>query len=891
MFRDDQPTVKARRKQKTYADILGREWKTVLYKWDGSTAFTTTEHFFDGRDQVIKTKQTDNTSVANPQTFREVISTFDGHGRLKTRHYPIEDDETETTWNYNADDSVSQITDPRGVITNLTYNSRGLTTEIAYTPPVSPVIPDSPTVTFAYDDLGNRTSMDTDGVSEVTYTYDSLSRLTSETIDFDDISTDYTITYSYDPDGSLKTLTEPFGGSFEYVRDKKGRLTDLNGTAFGGNMSGEYLTDVKYRAFGKVKEAQQSGLEISTQYDERLRISQNQVYNGSTYLLKAEYEYYADSQISHTDNQVNDLLDQWYQYDYAGRLSYNNFGSTQNSNDETITTYTQALYYNGFSEMTDRDSTTWNVQSTFGRAMTNGRLTAIGNEVLDYDASGNILRQEPNDENWQASVFDAAGRKVSHEEKWRRGGPISGQPLVKYHGESTILYDGDGRSVRQEWEKEFIQNGTPSGYSTSSRSIHSTVLGSEIASIEDVPYGERRTTNVFAGGAIIAELLRWTPTGESTSELYYWITSDPITGSRIKGGVQEDFEPLGQKIDPIPPLDDPTFPGPSDGYNDARFSEWQCKVSEKFNHSYNEMPAHCQKAYNADIWAKIYAIWPAWKEKEGNLSKLVDSPIINWSGGASVPNSLARRSMTYAMFTTKKDDGPYDGGHLGTVEAEPYEEPLVVMPDISGYVDVSMSSNAIFGDACDRALAAVKKDRKALSRALQNWSVLEQVDKKYGIHASVLAAIGIRESGFDPVKEDGNSKGIGIFQIDMRFHSKNISVNDAMNIDTSADYMGKILRNWYDDHVTAMTSVGYSLNGENSLIAIAAAIHSYNSGKAYSRNYDKNNKGQFIYKLDRGFKDALDGKKVSPLDNGTTHSNYVSTVWDIAIDCFGFNKR
>ncbi|MFZ1699431.1 MAG: hypothetical protein WBO10_08775 [Pyrinomonadaceae bacterium] len=50
--------------------------------------------------------------------------TYDGHGRLKTRHNPIEDTSAATTWNYNTDYTVSQLIDPRGAITDFTYNSR-----------------------------------------------------------------------------------------------------------------------------------------------------------------------------------------------------------------------------------------------------------------------------------------------------------------------------------------------------------------------------------------------------------------------------------------------------------------------------------------------------------------------------------------------------------------------------------------------------------------------------------------------------------------------------------------------------------------------------------------------------------------------------------------------
>jgi len=49
--------------------------------------------------------------------------------------------------------------------------------------------------------------------------------------------------------------------------------------------------------------------------------------------------------------------------------------------------------------------------------------------------------------------------------------------------------------------------------------------------------------------------------------------------------------------------------------------------------------------------------------------------------------------------------------------------------------------------------------------------------------------------------------------------------------------------------------------------------------------------GPLVCTLDAIFKDALDQQNIGPLDKGTNNSNYVSSVWDIAIDCFGFNKQ
>lgn len=667
VYRDDMANTKARRKQKVYADILGRQWKTVLYKWDGTTAFTTTETFFNARDQILKTKQTDNTSVASPQTFRETIGTFDGHGRPKTLHYPVEDEEAETTWNYNLDGSVAQAIDPRGVTTDITYNSVGLKTQIAYTP--IGTIPDTPTVTMTYDSLGNRLTMDTPGVNEITYSYDSLSRMTSEVIDFDDTVTNYTIGYTYDLSGTLKTLTEPFGKSFTFTTDKVGRLSDVDGTAFGSNTSGSYAAGIQYRAFGQVKQMTGYDMSITTQHDNRLRVSHYQAHNGVGYVLKAGYEYDADSKVTEIDNEVDDLLDQWNKYDYAGRLTYNEFGSTLNINAEEIWTYTQALYYNGFSEMTFRDTTTWNVQSTGGGPMLNGRQVPSADE-LEYDAAGNLLANEPNVDNWQKFTYDSAGRQTVHEEKWKRGGPISGQPVTRYHGEANMLYDGDGRLVRQHWDKGYTLTSGSHSIPSNYRRIYSTVIGQELSSIEENLNGEMKTTKVFAGGAWIGEQESWTPTGNSTSYFYRGISRDPISGSKVRSGILEHYEPLGQVIDPNPPLEDPPPPGMTDGYNDSRFAGIQCQGAVARGLEGTDVPWACRRSAEEDIRHKVIALWPSWNEKDGNLSKMVDSPIMrDWAGGSTLPHSFAAKAMVGSMFSTKKDD-PQDGGDLGSVTIE-----------------------------------------------------------------------------------------------------------------------------------------------------------------------------------------------------------------------------
>ena len=145
----------------------------------------------NARDEVTRSRQFDvaqGTVPLDPNDLscpsgscQQTTVTYDGYGRLKTKHVPAQDENTVTTYNYNADDTASSVVDARGSSSTFTYNSRRLVTHVAYEPPAG--VTDTPDVSFAYDAAGNRLSM-SDGMGSVTYGYDQLSQLTSETRSF-----------------------------------------------------------------------------------------------------------------------------------------------------------------------------------------------------------------------------------------------------------------------------------------------------------------------------------------------------------------------------------------------------------------------------------------------------------------------------------------------------------------------------------------------------------------------------------------------------------------------------------------------------------------------------------------------------------------------------------
>jgi YD repeat-containing protein len=555
----DDTTGSARRTQKVYEDIHGRSFKKVVMNWDGSTPYTTTVQKFNGRDQVTLTRQYAGSDTS--QTFQDVTMTYDGHGRTKTRHYPIEDAQTETIWNYNADDTVSQIADPRGAITNFTYGTTGdarpLLTEVSYSVPQGSGIPVTPTTTFTFDNAGNRTSMTTAGISQTTYAYDELSRITSETIDFDDLTSNYSIGYGYELSGKLKSVTDPFSAVVNYNDDRLGRTTSITGSGFGSVST--YAYDIEFRAFGAVKEMTYGSSDNSTtsyEFDNRLRIdsyqSTSSVVSGG-HVRKAAYDYFPDGQTKAVDNVVDSRFDQAYKFDHVGRMTSSVSGLVTNSQEEEVPAYAQGIQYNAFGDMTSRGSSVWGNDDGFTATYINGRKQ---NSDEIYDAAGNIVENPTINPNiYDKWEFDASGRITETESRWYDGAPQ--QTSFDKMNTTVQTYDGDGRAVKRHETKTLTQVYPPNTTVTETTEyyVRSSVLSGRIMT-ELKSDGTKKLTNVFAGSGILAEQRDGT---------VQWRHEDIVTGSYKKmlaDGSEAfaenppstaEFEPLGG----IVPQEDP----------------------------------------------------------------------------------------------------------------------------------------------------------------------------------------------------------------------------------------------------------------------------------------------------------------------------------------------
>ena len=514
----------ARRKQKTYTDILGRTFKAETFDWEGDL-YTSVAHKFNGRDQVVESTQTDETSTENPKRSQLTTVTFDGHGRLKTSHKPEQRDTSDnlkyTTYNYNADDTVADVTDGRGVVTAYTYNSRRLPTNIAWTVPSGSNIPDPTDVVFGYDNAANRISM-SDGMGTVDYDYNSLSQLTAETRDFFDTLTDapngvFKLQYEYNPGGHLKSYTDPYDDKIYYTQDRIGRMTSVNGTSYAGFT--RYANNPEYRAWGALKQIDyENGLRMNATYNSRLQPATFKIEHPtdtSKKVFSKEYDYYKDGQLKFVKENLEQTykkFDRLYSYDHQVRILEAKSGTEATGTTQTnlqLLPYRQSYTHNAFGQMTSRESTLWTEEDwSFFDSYQNNRRTAWG-----YDSEGNILSDGDVTNKYDArSLLVETGRAVSFE--------------------MTLGVDGTGREVKRSRRK---WNSQTSGWDAPETNyfIHSSVTGQTITEADGT--GKKKRTFVISSGSVIARQFFDAQQNEAVSWEYTDASGQSIRGAGAVG--------------------------------------------------------------------------------------------------------------------------------------------------------------------------------------------------------------------------------------------------------------------------------------------------------------------------------------------------------------------
>lgn len=475
----------AGRRRRATSDVLGRLIKLEELTWS-QTVDSTTNYVYNARDQITSiTQQNDRVRTFN----------YDGLGRVQSRVTP---EQGTTTYTYFDDGLPQTITDARGAKATFTYNSRHLVTNVAYDTSQAPGVVSTPSASFGYDSAGNRTSM-TDGLGSMSYTYDELSRLTSETRTFTGVGT-YTLTYGgYNRAGQLTSFTNPWSAQVGYTYDKAGRLTGVTGSGYAGVST--YASGLTYRAFGSIKGMNYgNGRSLSVTYDSRLRPTRWNF--GTTQDYKYFYDYFNEhtGRVGYVQNMNDNRLDRSYEYDNFGRLAYAHTGAearaatAQGPWGTMDGPYSLGFGYDLWGNVTHRFG--WGGEVQGGTAgQTSDIYYTYGSTNrrtgFTYDAAGNLTN-----DGGQTFTYDATGQQVTAS-----------------FGSLQQAYDGNALRVKK------TENGATTYY------LRSSAFGGTVVA-EIVWNGSSWIWNrgyVYSGVGLLA-----VQSGSAVS----WVHQDPITKSK-----------------------------------------------------------------------------------------------------------------------------------------------------------------------------------------------------------------------------------------------------------------------------------------------------------------------------------------------------------------------
>jgi RHS repeat-associated protein len=343
-------------------------------------------------------------------------------------YYPNGDDHAYT---YDTLGRMATHTTPKNETCTYTYDVRDRQTKRDW----NSTTPDTETEYFAD---GNVKSID-NGSTLVSYTYDTLGRMDTETQTFTGRPA-RTVAYEYDADGLRSDLTHPSGKAVDYQWTAKGQLDNL--AADGPPPLAEYTYDKAGRLDLLEHE---NGITEDLGYDAASQLQTRLHKLGATTVSGHGYDYDATSRRTDETFADGSTAARTYGYDTADQVTSANYGAGLTDSY----TYDAAANRSGASVAALGGSAT-----TYTTNSANQYTSISGMPAPVHDANGNLTSQNGN-----TYIWDSENRLL---------GVTPNTPAI---GEKSLAYIYDAhhrRTIRniQEW------NGNTWGLIESTRFIY-----------------------------------------------------------------------------------------------------------------------------------------------------------------------------------------------------------------------------------------------------------------------------------------------------------------------------------------------------------------------------------------------------------------------------------
>jgi RHS repeat-associated protein len=460
----------------SYSDALNRK---IQEQRPGPTVTSTA---FDANDSV--------TRVTDPRNLATTYSP-NGIGNVSTQSSP---DTGATGMTYDALGNLLSKTDARAKVTTYTYDALNRLTSVTYSSGTPVILTYDGGATPTPGASGELTRM-SDESGNVTYTYDSAGRLSSKT-QLTNGKT-FTLTYAYGETGpatdKITSITYPSGNRANFTYGADGNVSGItvdpvgaNGTGFGANRA--LLSAITTNAYGKVtnwswsnglanpKTYYSNGLEFSYELGNAAGTANAA---GVTRLINRDS---ANHIIGYNHSSNGAALDQSFGYDNLDRLTIATIAGVTTSytydktNNRTSKVIGATTYANTVSPTSNRNVTVKDVGGTYSVVHdAAGNVTSDGVNTYAYSDRGRMASATTAG-GTVSYLFNAFGQRVY------KAGPVSLVPT----GASYYVYDEAGKLLG-----EYDSTGVP---------IFETVY------LANTPVGAIKQTGTAAGNNIAVAL-------------------------------------------------------------------------------------------------------------------------------------------------------------------------------------------------------------------------------------------------------------------------------------------------------------------------------------------------------------------------------------------------
>ena len=483
--------------------------------------------------KVNSTYYSDATKVHLPKTITTNSTnisniTYDGNGNVTSVSVKGDGKTLTTYYEYNTDNTLKSVKDPKGYTTTYSYDSKGNLTGMS--------APDGVSTTISVNTNGLPKKVTNAENVSVEYSYDSYGNLNKVTMPLSIITNS-----EYDAAGRLKSIQDALGRTTSYTYDKNDNLESCTDP-------GNHTTQYDYDSNGNLTSiTNANGGETSMSYDYDTDWLTSVSFAGAS----KEYSYNSDGTLDHFIKPDGTTLS--YSYDNLGRVTDDGINSyiydSQTLRLNSITGKDSgkklSFGYDGFGRVT---STSYNGHSNSYSYDDNGNCTKVNNTTYSYDKlnrltsvkfNGKTITYTYRKDNQLSEVnysnglmitsygYDAAGRMTSKKTK------VNGSVVASY----SFELDKAGNITKQTAKEPY------DGISLTNEEVnYSYNSGNRITSAGDISFNFDENGNTTERGG---EQYQWDEADRLTRAGSTAIKYDPLGNIASYGDISFTIDPLG----------------------------------------------------------------------------------------------------------------------------------------------------------------------------------------------------------------------------------------------------------------------------------------------------------------------------------------------------------